>query len=70
MPALAVAAEEEHLVLCLVGGLLVQLVDVVVEALPLRESGVFVVRIVGAVDQAEVVCCLCYRNLQFKLTFG
>lgn len=66
MPSLAVAAEEENLVFCFRGGVLVQFVDVVVEALPLRQFAVLVVRIcvVGAVDQAEVVGCL------FILQFG
>lgn len=65
MPSFAVAAEEENLVFRFMGRVLVQCVDVVVEALPLREFGILVVRVcgVGAVDQAEVVCRL--SDLQF-----
>jgi hypothetical protein len=74
MPSLAVAAEEEHLVLCLMRGVLIQLVDLVVEALPQREFGIFAicVCVVGAVDEAEVVCCLFALSIQalFRVNAG
>lgn len=67
MPALAVAAEEEDLVLCLVGGDLIQLVHLVVEALPLREfAAAGAVGIVGAVDEAEVAVCLSGSSVQLR----
>ena len=58
MVALTVAAEEEYLVLDVLVGLLVQLLDLVVEAFPL--SGVLAIVLellvggVGAVDEAKV----------------
>lgn len=61
MPALAVAAEEEEFVLDALGRVLVQSLDLVVEAFPLG-LGLRVLKIairwVGAVDKAEVGCGL------------
>jgi hypothetical protein len=56
--ALTVAAEEEHLVLDVLVRLLVQLLDLVVEAFPLSEVLAIVLELlvggVGAVDEAKV----------------
>jgi len=57
VPTLAVAAQEEHLVLNVTAGLIIQLLNLVVEALPLGEIlGVFKFLIggIGAVEETKV----------------
>ena len=61
VPALAVAAQEKNLVLDIAVRVLVQLLHLVVEALPLSERlGILqlMIRRIGAVDETKVDCGL------------
>ena len=61
VPAISVATEEEYFVLYVTGGVIVELLDLVVEPLPLCQGLVVLelfIRRVSAVDEAEVDCRL------------
>jgi hypothetical protein len=61
VPAISVATEEKDLVFHIFVGVIVELLDLVVETLPLRHRLVVLelfIRRVGAVDEAEVNGCL------------